>query len=84
VTGALITVIAPTCVFVGREHAATDDRELYYLRTAQDWFYIAVGSFLAKLLALGAVLGDEAEAERPRAGHVLRWAIAEGVRMSGG
>ena len=50
------------CIFLTflerREHAATDDRELYYLRTAQGWFYIAVGAFLAVLLALGAVLGD--------------------------
>lgn len=95
--GHLITILAPTCVFVGtvlrmwdslaeadkageftprssreelhrlyifftflerREHAATADRELYYLRTAQGWFYIAVGSFLAVLLAVGAVLED--------------------------
>ena len=41
-----------------REHPSTSDRELFYLRTAQGWFYIAVGSFLAVLLALGAVLDD--------------------------
>jgi hypothetical protein len=38
------------------EHAATpDDRELYYLRTAQGWFFLAVGSFGALLLAIGSV-----------------------------
>lgn len=38
------------------EHAATSDRELYYLRTAQGWFFLAVGSFGALLLAIGSVL----------------------------
>ena len=38
------------------EHAATSDRQLYYLRTAQGWFFLAVGSFGALLLAVGSVL----------------------------
>ena len=38
------------------EHAATSDRQLYYLRTAQGWFFLAVGSFGALLLAIGSVL----------------------------
>ena len=38
------------------EHAATSDRRLYYLRTAQGWFFLAVGSFGALLLAIGSVL----------------------------
>jgi hypothetical protein len=37
------------------EHAATSDRELYYLRTAQGWFFLSVGSFGALLLAIGSV-----------------------------
>ena len=37
-------------------HAATSRRELYYLRTAQGWFFLAVGSFGALLLALRLVL----------------------------
>jgi len=36
--------------------AATSDRELYYLRTAQGWFFLAVGSFGALLLAIGSVI----------------------------
>jgi hypothetical protein len=39
-----------------REHPSTTDRELYYLRTAQGWFFMSVGSFLGVLVALGAVL----------------------------
>ncbi len=39
-----------------REHAATSDRELYYLRTAQGWFFLAVGSFGTMLLAIASVL----------------------------
>ena len=38
------------------EHAATSDRRLYYLRTAQGWFFLAVGSFGALLLAIGSAL----------------------------
>ena len=38
------------------EHAATSDRHLYYLRTAQGWFFLSVGSFGALLLAIGSVL----------------------------
>jgi len=38
------------------EHAATSDRELYYLRTAQGWFFLAVGSFGALLLAVSSVI----------------------------
>ena len=37
-------------------HPATSDRQLYYLRTAQGWFFLAVGSFGATLLALGSAL----------------------------
>lgn len=38
------------------EHAATSDRQLYYLRTAQGWFFLAVGSFGALVLAIGSVI----------------------------
>lgn len=38
------------------EHPATSDRELYYLRTAQGWFFLAWGSFGATLLALFSAL----------------------------
>ena len=38
------------------EHASTSDRQMYYLRTAQGWFFLAVGSFGALLLAIGAVI----------------------------
>jgi hypothetical protein len=38
------------------DEAATSDRQLYYLRTAQGWFFLAVGSFGALLLALGSVI----------------------------
>jgi hypothetical protein len=38
------------------EHAVAPDRYLYYLRTAQGWFFLAVGSFGALLLAIGHVL----------------------------
>jgi hypothetical protein len=38
------------------EHPATSDRELYYLRTAQGWFFLAVGAFGALLLAIGSVI----------------------------
>jgi len=41
-----------------RQHAATDDRYLYYLRTAQGWFFLALGSFFALLLALASLLPD--------------------------
>jgi hypothetical protein len=45
--------------FLGRkEHPATTDRELYYLRTAQGWFFLAVSAFLGVLLALRAVLSE--------------------------
>jgi hypothetical protein len=37
------------------EHAVAPDRYLYYLRTAQGWFLLAVGSFGALLLAIGHV-----------------------------
>ena len=39
-----------------RENASTSDRELYYLRTAQGWFFLSVGAFGAMLLAAGNVL----------------------------
>jgi hypothetical protein len=38
------------------QYAATSDRRMYYLRTAQGWFFLAVGSFGALLLAIGSVL----------------------------
>jgi hypothetical protein len=38
------------------EHAVAPDRYVYYLRTAQGWFFLAVGSFGALVLALGHVL----------------------------
>lgn len=38
------------------EQAATSDRELYYLRTAQGWFFLSMGSFGALLLAIGHVI----------------------------
>ncbi len=37
------------------EHAVAPDRYAYYLRTAQGWFFLAVGSFGAVLLAIGHV-----------------------------
>jgi hypothetical protein len=41
-----------------RQHAATTDRELYYLRTAQGWFFLAVGSSLATVIAAGSAFTD--------------------------
>jgi hypothetical protein len=41
-----------------RAHAATEDRELYYLRVAQGWFMLSVGAFLALVLAAAAAIGD--------------------------
>jgi hypothetical protein len=38
------------------EHAVAPDRYLYYLRTAQGWFFLAVGSFGALVLSIGHVL----------------------------
>ena len=38
------------------EHASTSDRELYYLRTAQGWFFLSLGAFGALLLAVGHVI----------------------------
>jgi hypothetical protein len=38
-------------------HAATKDREQYYLRTAQGWFFLSVGATGALLLAIGSVVG---------------------------
>jgi hypothetical protein len=37
-------------------HAATKDREQYYLRTAQGWFFLSVGASGALLLAIASVL----------------------------
>jgi hypothetical protein len=36
-------------------HAVAPDRYMYYLRTAQGWFFLAVGSFGALVLAIGHV-----------------------------
>ena len=41
-----------------RAHAATEDRELYYLRVAQGWFMLSVGAFLALVLTAAATIGD--------------------------
>ncbi len=38
------------------EHAVAPDRYMYYLRTAQGWFFLAVGAFGALLLAIGHVI----------------------------
>jgi hypothetical protein len=38
------------------EHPATADRELYYLRTAQGWFFLSVGAFGALVLSVAGVL----------------------------
>jgi hypothetical protein len=38
------------------DHAVAPDRYLYYLRTAQGWFFLAVGSFGALLLAIRHVI----------------------------
>ncbi len=38
------------------EAAATSDRQLHYLRTAQGWFFLAIGAFGGLLLAVGAAL----------------------------
>jgi hypothetical protein len=40
------------------EHAVAPDRYLYYLRTAQGWFFLAVGSFGALLIALSHVISS--------------------------
>jgi hypothetical protein len=40
------------------EHAVPTDRQQYYLRTAQGWFFLAVGSFGALLLAIGHVIAS--------------------------
>jgi hypothetical protein len=40
------------------EHAVPPDRYMYYLRTAQGWFFLALGSFGATLLAIGHVLSS--------------------------
>jgi hypothetical protein len=41
-----------------RAHAATEDRQLYYLRVAQGWFLLSVGAFLGLVLATAVALGD--------------------------
>jgi hypothetical protein len=38
------------------EHAVAPDRYMYYLRTAQGWFFLAVGSFGAMLIAIRHVV----------------------------
>ena len=40
------------------EHASTSDRELYYLRTAQSWFFLSLGAFGALILAIGHVISS--------------------------
>jgi hypothetical protein len=40
------------------EHASTSDRELYYLRTAQSWFFLSVGAVGALLFAIGHVISS--------------------------
>ncbi|MGH3506556.1 MAG: hypothetical protein ACRDO2_05055 [Nocardioidaceae bacterium] len=41
-----------------RAHAATEDRQLYYLRVAQGWFLLSIGAFLGLVLATAVALGD--------------------------
>jgi len=38
------------------QHAVPPDRYMYYLRTAQGWFFLAAGSFGAMLLAIAHVI----------------------------
>jgi hypothetical protein len=38
------------------EHAVPPDRYLYYMRTAQGWFFLALGSFGALLIAIAHVM----------------------------
>ena len=38
------------------EHAVPPDRHLYYLRTAQGWFFLAIGTFGVLVLAISHVL----------------------------
>jgi hypothetical protein len=38
------------------QHAVPPDAYTYYLRTAQGWFFLALGSFGALLIAIGHVL----------------------------
>ena len=40
------------------EHAVAPNQYLYYLRTAQGWFFLAVGSFGGLILAVGRVLSS--------------------------
>ena len=35
-----------------RQHASTMDRQLAYMRTAQGWFFLAIGAFGGLLLAI--------------------------------
>ena len=40
-----------------RAHASTEDRQLYYMRVAQGWFLLSLGSFLGLALAISSALG---------------------------
>ena len=40
------------------EHAVAPDRYLYYLRTAQGWFFLALGAFGGILLAISHVISS--------------------------
>jgi hypothetical protein len=40
------------------EHAVPTDRYMYYLRTAQGWFFLSVGAFGAMLLAIAHVISS--------------------------
>jgi len=40
------------------ENAVAPDRHVYYLRTAQGWFFLAVGAFGSLILAIGRVLSS--------------------------
>lgn len=40
------------------DQAVPTDRYMYYLRTAQGWFFLAVGAFGAMLLAIAHVISS--------------------------
>jgi hypothetical protein len=40
------------------QHAGPPDRQMYYLRTAQGWFFLAMGSFGVLILAIAHVVSS--------------------------
>jgi hypothetical protein len=40
------------------QHAVPPDRQMYYLRTAQGWFFLAMGSFGVLILAIAHVISS--------------------------